>query len=194
MLGRLTAPAMSGTTEIVFLDLPLETWPTDTEFARGCSAIPIVSLEREGDNALLILIESKATWWNRYGETIGPTHRSRRRRPIGMQIIYRSSETATIVRQREVVVSPPGERLHRRVRGRLPGHREHHRRWCSANDVGEYLARVLTDKVEVEDYQISFRRERTTASHLVKHALEIRRSRHQFSVLGRCAVDRNAVG
>lgn len=111
-----------------------------------------------------------------------------------MQIVDRGCQPATIMRQREIIVSPTGERLHRRIGGRLPRNREHRWLWFSANDIGEYLARVLTDKVEVQDYQINFRGERTTASRLVKHALEVWRSGHQLSVLSRCAVDRNAVG
>ncbi len=66
-----------------------------------------------------------------------------------MQIVDRGGQTATIMRQREIVLSPTGERLHRRIGGRLPGNREHRWLWCSANDICEYLARVLTDKVEV---------------------------------------------
>lgn len=194
VLGRLTVPGISGTAEIVLLDLSLETWPADTEFARRRGAVPFVSLERERDNALLVLIKSKAIGWNLYGETVAPTHRSRRAGPTGVQIIYRGGQTATIMRQREIIHSPTGEGLHRRVGGRLPRNSEHRRLWCSANDVGEDLARVLTDKVEVEDNQINFLRERATASRLVKHALEIWRSRHQLIVLRRCAVDRNAVG
>lgn len=98
------------------------------------------------------------------------------------------------MRQRKVVASPTRERLHRRIGGRLPSNREHRWLWCSTNDISEYLARVPTDKVEVQDYQINLGGERTTASRLVKHALEVWRPGHQLSVLGRCAVDRNAVG
>lgn len=73
VLAQLTASEMSGAAEIVLLDLPLETWPADTEFAGGGGAVPIVSLERESDNALLVLIKSKTIRWNGDSEAIGPT-------------------------------------------------------------------------------------------------------------------------
>ncbi len=74
VLARLTASGTSGAAEIVLLDLPLETWSADTEFARSGGAVPIVSLERESDNALLVLIKSKTTGWNGDSEAIGLTH------------------------------------------------------------------------------------------------------------------------